>query len=211
MIRSFVTPFLNTARAIAAFGAMCLVPLVQAQDFTQMDITGMYNAWAQGQQMEMQAMQQQIIQQNMNDPNVIALYNQQVAAGLFQGDLASFAYKYAATGGMSAQGYANYNNTTNQIAEQYRGAYNDYNEGLQNYRDAYSGYTGGYATNAAEAGRGLMGQSTYQGYGNGQVLPHTWQPNSYNTYNGNSYYVDEGGRYYMADPNGSGVWYPLQR
>ncbi len=202
---------IRTFKVTAAWVSICLLPVANAQDFTQMDISGMYNNWAQGQQLEMQAAQQQIIQQNMNDPNVIALYNQQVAAGLFHGDLASFAWKYAATGGFSAQGYSNYNNTTNQIADQYRGAFNDYNQGVQNYRDAYSGYTDGYSANSQEAGRGLMGQSTYQGYGNGQVLPHTWQPNTYNTYNGNSYYVDGSGQYFMADPNGSGYWYPLQR
>lgn len=203
MIRAF--------KLAAAVVSISIASVTPAEDLTQLDITGMYNNWAQGQQMEMQAMQQQIIQQNMNDPNVIALYNQQVAAGLFSGDLAAFAYKYAATGGLSAQGYSNYNNTTNQIADQYRGAFNDYNQSVQAYRDAYSGYTGGYSANSQEAGRGLMGQSTYQGYGNGQVLPQTWQPNTYNTYNGNTYYVDQGGQYYMADPNGSGYWYPLQR
>ena len=74
---------------------------------------------------------------------MIALYNQQVAAGLFYGDLESFAYQYAATRGFSAQGYSNCNNTTNQIADQYRGAFNDYNPSVQDYRDACPGDTGG--------------------------------------------------------------------
>ena len=42
-----------------------------------------------------------------------------------------------------------------------------------------------------------------------QVLPHTWQANTYHTHQGNTYYVDVSGQYWMADPNGSGNWQPL--
>lgn len=203
---------MKTLRFLAAAASMMVAAgAASAQDFTQMDITSMYNDWAAGQNSQMQSMQNDIVTQNMNNPQVIAMYNQQVASGLFQGSLADFAYKYAATGGMSAQGYAGYNNTTNQIANQQRSAMADYNASVENYRNAYNGYTGGFSDNMTEAGNGLMGNSTYYGYGNAQVLPHTWGYNTYNTYQGNQYYVDETGSYWMADPNGSGYWHQLQR
>ena len=203
---------MKTLRLLAAAAAMMTAAgAASAQDFTGMDISGMYNQWAAGQNAQMQSGLNDMISQNMQNPQVIAMYNQQVASGLFSGSLADFAYKYAATGGMSAGGYAAYNNTTNQIANQQRGAMADYNSAVDNYRNAYNGYTGGFSDNMTEAGNGLMGNSTYYGYGDGQVLPHTWGYDTYNTYQGNNYYVDQSGTYWMADPNGSGNWYPIQR
>jgi hypothetical protein len=202
---------MNTLRLFATAAIMAAVGAASAQDFTQMDISGMNNQWAAGQNSQMQTMQNDLVSQNMNNPQVIAMYNQQVASGQFYGSLADFAYKYAATGGFSAQGYANYNNTTNQTADQQRRAMVDYNSSVDNYRDAYNGYTGGYSDNSQESGRGLMGQSTYYGNGTSQALPHTWEAGSYNNYQGNQYHVDQSGNYWMADPNGSGSWQQMQR
>lgn len=56
-----------------------------------------------------------------------------------------------------------------------------------------------------------MGNSTYSqpDLGSNFVLPHAWQANSYNTYNGQTYYVDQSGQYFLVDPNNSGNLYPV--
>jgi len=193
----------------AAASMMAAAGAASAQDFTGMDITGAYNNWAAGQNYQMQGIQNDIISQNMNNPQVIAMYNQSAASGQFNGTLEQFAYNYAATAGFTnVQGYYN---TSNDIVNKEKNAWAGYQGAVNNYRDAYGNYTGGFSNNMKEAGNGLAGNSTYYGYGNGQVLPHTWDYNTVNTYQGNQYYVDPSGAYWMADPNGSGNWYQLQR
>lgn len=195
---------------VAAAGLMVAAAgTAAAQDFTQMDITSMYNGWAANQNYQMNNGLEQIIQQNMNNPQVVALYNQMVANGQFQGDLRTFAYNYAATGAF--QNTRGYYDTSNQIVAQEKQAWAGYQGAVQNYRDAYGNYTQGYSGNIQEAGRGLTGQSTYTGAPSAQSLPHTWQANNYYQYQGNNYFVDQSGTYWMADPNGSGYWYQLQR
>lgn len=197
--------------AVVALFAAIAAPAALAQNFTNMDITGMYNQWAAGQNYQMNNQLNSIVQQNMNDPKVIALYRQMVASGQFQGDLATFAYQYAATGGFTPEGKRAYSDTSRDITNKERNAWQGYMGAVDNYRDAYNGYTGGYAANQGEAGKGLTGQSTYNGAGGQQQLPHTWQPNTTHSYQGRNYYVDQSGQYWMADPNNSGYWYPLNR
>jgi hypothetical protein len=68
----------------------------------------------------------------------------------------------------------------------------------------------GYSRNQAEAGRALMGQSTYQAASGQQLqLPHTWQPNTTRVYQGNTYHVDASGQYYVRGADG--WWYPVNR
>lgn len=68
-----------------------------------------------------------------------------------------------------------------------------------------------YFRNQQEAGRGLMGQSTYYTAPNGAQyqLPHTWQRNTTHVYQNNTYHVDQTGQYYIRGQDG--WWYPLQR
>lgn len=201
---------MKTLRLLAAAASMMAAAgAASAQDFTQMDITQMYGQWAAGQNYQMQGIQDNIVSSNMNNPQVIAMYNQYVAAGQFNGTLEQFAYNYAATGGF--QNKQGYYNTSNQIVNAEKNAWAGYQGAVTNYNNAYNGYTQGFSDNQWEAGLGLMGQSTYYGYGNGQQLPHTWQPETYQYYQGNQYFVDYTGTYWMADPNGSGYWYQLQR
>lgn len=200
---------MKTLRLLAAAASMMAAAgAASAQDFTQMDITQMYGDWAAGQNYQMQGIQDNIVSSNMNNPQVIAMYNQAVASG-FTGSLEQYAYNYAATGGF--QNVQGYYNTSNSIVNAEKNAWAGYQGAVTNYNNAYAGYTGGFSNNMNEAGNGLMGNSTYYGYGNGQVLPHTWQADSYNSYQGNQYYVDQSGTYWMADPNGSGNWYQIQR
>jgi hypothetical protein len=191
--------------------AAAATPAALAQNFANMDITGMYNQWAANQNNQMNTQLNSIVQQNMNDPQVIAMYNQAVRSGQFQGDLATFAYYYAATGAFSPEGKRNYANTSRDITNKQSQAWAGYMGAVDNYRDAYGAYTGGYARNQGEAGKGLMGQSTYNGASGQQQLPHTWQPNTSHSYQGRQYYVDQSGQYWMVDPNNSGYWYALNR
>jgi hypothetical protein len=175
------------------------------------DISAMYNQWAAGQNAQMGQMLNGVVQQNMNDPRVVAMYNQAVASGQFRGDLATFAYTYAATGGFSAEGMRAYADTSQQIARNEQQAWAGYQGAVQDYRDAYAGYTQGHSNNMQEAGRGLNGQSTYYGYGGAQVLPHTWQANTVHDWQGQRYYVDQAGQYWRVDPYNPGWMYPLNR
>lgn len=201
---------MKTLRLFAAAASMMAAAgAASAQDFTGMDISQIYGGWAAGQNYQMQSGLNDIIAQNMQNPQVIAMYNQSVASGQFSGTLEQFAYNYAATAGFTnVQGYYN---TSNDIVNKEKNAWAGYQGAVTNYNNAYGAYTGGFSNNMQEAGRGLMGQSTYYGYGNGQQLPHTWQPETYQYYQGNEYFVDQSGTYWMADPNGSGYWYELRR
>ncbi len=201
---------MKTLRSLVTAGLAALAAgTAAAQDFTQMDLSGWYNSQVQQQNAYMNNMQEQIIQQNMANPQIVAMYNQMVASGQFHGDLSTFAYNYAATGGF--QNTRGYYDTSNNIVNNERRAWNEYQGSVENYRNAYGGYTGGFSENMQEAGRGLMGQSTYYGYSGSQQLPHTWGANTTNYHQGNYYYVDESGTYWMADPNNSGQWFRLQR
>ena len=66
----------------------------------------------------------------------------------------------------------------------------------------------GYARNQQEAGLGLMGQSRYVApNGAALQLPHTWQKNSTQQYQGQTYRVDHMGQYHVLGSDG--WWYPL--
>lgn len=66
----------------------------------------------------------------------------------------------------------------------------------------------GYFRNQQEAGRGLMGQSTYLAPNGATVaLPHGWQPNTTQVYQGNTYHVDASGQYHVL--TGNGWWVPV--
>ncbi len=65
-----------------------------------------------------------------------------------------------------------------------------------------------YFANQQEAGRQLMGQSTYVApNGAPLVLPHTWQRNSVHEHQGQRYRVDAAGEYFVLGSDG--WWYPL--
>ena len=75
--------------------------------------------------------------------------------------------------------------------------------GAQNQRDSYS-------RNQQEAGRQLMGNSTFTAANGAQtVLPHTWQANTTHQHQGNTYHVDPSGQYWVQATNG--YWYPLKK
>jgi hypothetical protein len=181
-----------------------------AQDFTNMDITGMYNSWAAGQNAQMDAQTQQIIYQVLQDPRFQSMYQQYQASG-GTASPEQYAYSYAATGGFTPQGMQTYQNSEAMSAAKIQNAWNGYQNAVAGYRDAYGNYTGDFSNNQTEFGNTMMGNSAYidPATGTAQVLPHTWQADSYNAYNGQTYYVDQSGQYFWVDPNNSGWMYPL--
>jgi len=207
------------AAAAAVVGALVLASPARSQDFNAM--LAQQDAWMtqqiQAQQAQMNQMLaagqnhvNQIVQQKMQDPRVQQAYQQHLAQARQQGvrpyDFQTFAYYYAATNGFSD--VAGYNRTTQDIQGKERAAWQGVKDAEANSAAAINGWNQGYSNNQQEAGRQLMGNSTYVNgnTGQSQVLPHTWQRNTYNTYQGNNYYVDYSGQYWIADPNGSGNW-----
>ena len=124
-------------------------------------------------------------------------------------DFPTYAYYYMYTNGYSAQGIAHMNRVEsgNQAAEsqklqELRQAEAMRGQAQQQQRDRYF-------YNSGEAGRGLMGQSTYLApNGAALALPHTWQPNSMHSHQGQTYRVDASGTYHVLGTDG--WWYPLQ-
>jgi hypothetical protein len=201
---------MNTRRIIALAAFLLSPGFAAAQDFTNMDITGMYNNWAAQQNSQMNQQTQQIIGQVLQDPRFQSMYQQYLASG-GTASAEQYAYSYAATGGFTPQGMQNYQNSEAMSAAKIQNAWRDYQNAAQGYRDAYGNYTEGYSANQNEAGNTLMGNTTYvePGTGSSYVLPHTWQSDSYNTYNGQTYFVDQNGQYFRVDPNNNGSMYPI--
>ena len=200
-----------TSQRIMALVAVVMSPgFAAAQDFTNMDITGMYNNWAAQQNSQMNQQTQQVIGQVLQDPRFRSMYQQYMASG-GTASAEQYAYSYAATGGFTQQGMQNYQRSEAENAAKIQNAQRDLRNAEQGYRDAYGNYTDGYSENANEAGRTLMGNSTYvqPDSGSSYVLPHTWQADSYNMYNGQMYYVDQTGQYFAVDANNN--MYPISQ
>lgn len=198
-------------RSLFAAIALCATPAA-AQD---------YSAMINQQMAQMNAMinqgNQQIngwVQQKMQDPQVQAGYRAYVAKAQAQGlpvqDFPTWTYNYIYTNGYSAEGMAaaRQNETRNQQKEMQ--AYNALRSAEQNRAAAQGNLQNHYSANQQEAGNQLAGNSTYYAP-NGQpmVLPHTWQANTTNYYNGAYYHVDPSGAYYVYAADGN--WYPLKK
>lgn len=178
-----------------------------AQDLST-SMSDWYNGVVAQQSAQQNAAVGQIVQQNMQDPQIQALYQQHLASG-GGGSFEEFAYAYAATGGFTPQGYAAYGQTSSTIAAQQSGTMEDYWAAQDANADAMGAYSSGYIANSQEMGNVIAGNQTYYGSDGSAVLPYGWQPDSYNTYNGQSYYVDQSGQYFQVDPNNSGWMYPI--
>ena len=200
------------ARALLLVAASALPALVAAQDYGAMVQQGM--ARMDGIVNQAQQGVNQAVQQRMNDPQVRASYAQYVqqmrASGRPAMDFPTYTYNWIYTRGFSAQGMAqaraneaNIANAEMGAAQRLRQAEAERGQAQQQQRDAYF-------RNQQEAGRGLMGQSTFIApNGTQMVLPHTWQRNTTQVYQNNTYHVDQSGQYYVRGSDG--WWYPLQR
>ncbi len=188
----------------------CLSLPAQAQDYGAMvrQQMALMNAnIARGQQQL-----DQMVQQRMQDPAVQQAWQQYLyqTGGRPAMNYARFTYNYIYTNGFSAAGIAHARSTEagNQAREQ--AAWQGLRQAEQASAQALQGWRNGYHANQQEAGRQLMGQSTYLAP-NGQplVLPHTWPRNSTQQYQGQTYHVDASGQYHVWAANGG--WYPLAR
>lgn len=186
--------------------------LARAQNYEamiQQQMQQMNTMIARGQQQA-----NQIVQQRMQDPAVQASYQQYLqqmaAAGRQPMNYQTYAYYHVYTNGFSAQGMAHMRNTESGIQQREQASWQGYQQAQQQRGQAQQAWQNGYYNNQQEAGRQLMGNSTYYGpNGTPQQLPHTWQRNATYQYQGRMYHVDASGQYYQQAPNG--WWYPLSR
>lgn len=179
------------------------------------NLSAMINQEMSSMNAKLAANQQRIngmIQRDTQDPRVRAGYAQYVArarqAGVQPTSLFNYAYGYAATQGYSARGTAifraNEANNNAKIAS----AASDLRAAQAARGQAQLGMQAAFNNNQREVGNLLRGTSTYVGpAGQPQVLPHTWQSNSYQNYQGREYYVDFSGQYHQL--GNDGYWYPL--
>lgn len=203
---------ITTAKAALATGLLALLGAASAQyaDFTGMDITAMYNQYIVQQQANENSYVQGIVQQNMQNPQIQAMYQQHLASG-GGGSFEEFAYAYAATGGFTPQGMAYWGQVQQGINTQQRDAMAGYRAAQANSAAAINAWNSNYYQNSQEMGNVIVGNATYYGPQGSTVLPYTWQPNTYNSYNGQTYYVNYSGQYYWIDPNNSGWMYPINQ
>lgn len=198
--------------AAAAVVVSALPHAAQAQDYGAM----LQRELAKSQQLT-QTMQQGLngmLQQAMQNPQIQAGYQQYLAQMQQRGgqpmDFQTYAYYYMYTNGFSNSGIAHMNNVENGNRQAEMNAWRGVQQAEANRGQAMQQQRDSYFRNQQEAGRGLMGQSAYYGQGGYQnQLPHTWQNNTYQTYQGTRYYVDQSGQYYRIDANGYA--YPISR
>lgn len=154
---------------------------------------------------------QGVVQQRMQDPAVQAAWQQYVArnGGRPQMDYPTFTYYYVYTNGFSAQGMAHMRSTEAGIQQREAAAWQGVRQAEAGRAAAMQGQRDAWFANQQEAGRGLMGQGTWQAADGWRTqLPQTWAANTTHQYQGQTYHVDAGGRYHVLASNG--WWYPLQ-
>lgn len=207
-------------RSRSAFGAALAVALAasaaaggaRAQNYDLMirqQMDQMNRMIAQGQQQV-----QQVVAQRMQDPQVRASYQQYLsrvrASGQPAMDFPTYTYNYVYTRGFSPDGIDHARANEARIAQREQAAVQGWRDAQAGRAQAQQGQRDAYFANQQEAGRGLLGQSTYTASGGWQTqLPHTWQPNTRHVFQGNTYHVDHSGQYYVRGIDG--WWYPLRR
>ena len=154
-----------------------------------------------------------IVRQRMADPQVQAGYRQYLAQMRASGrpamDYPTYAYHWIYTAGFSAQGIAHARANEAGIARAEQAKVQELRQAERQRGQAQQQQRDGYFANQQEAGRGLMGQSTWIApNGAALALPHTWQPNTQHSHQGQTYRVDASGQYHVLGTDG--WWYPLQ-
>lgn len=198
---------LPLAAALALFAALPAA----AQDYgamIQQQMAAMNANIARGQQMV-----NGMVRQRMADPQVQAGYQQYLAqmraAGRPPMDYPTYTYNWIYTAGFSAQGIAHARANEAGIARAEQGKVQELRAAEAQRGQAQQMQRDRYSANQQEAGRGLMGQSTYLApNGAALALPHTWQANTQHSYQGQTYRVDASGNYHVLGSDG--WWYPLQ-
>lgn len=196
------------ATAMAALAAALFAVPAEAQNWDaliQQQMQAMNANIARGNQAVAQA-----VQQRMHDPQVQAAWRQYVArsGGRPAMDYPTFTYNCIYTNGFSAQGIAHARSIESGNQARERAAWQGVQQAQAERAQAQQAQRDGHARNQQEAGRQLMGQSTYVApNGAPLVLPHTWQRNSEHVLQGQRYRVDASGQYFALGADG--WWYPL--
>ena len=160
---------------------------------------------------QMKQLENKIVQANLNNPQVKAMYQKHRAQG---GTLSpqEFAYQYAATGGFTPQGKLAYFNNNNANTQRIQQTWQGLQTAQQNSAQALANWQAGFANIQKERGNLLQGNSSYYHPGTGQtyVLPHNVAGGTitYNPATGQHYRVDNLGNYSVYY---NGVWQPLNK
>jgi hypothetical protein len=181
----------------------------QAQDFAAM--IELEKQKMNAMNVQMQQMQNSIVSQNMQNPQVQQMYQQYRAQGGME-SMEQFAYRYAATGGMTPEGTAFYYNNERAIQANDAAAVAAYrNNQMQNQAALTQQRQNSADWQARANGNILAGRSDYVDPSTGTVynLQNT-QPNTvnYNYGSGQQLYQDPAGNYYRGDQNGN--WYEME-
>ena len=199
--------------AAGAFVASAILPMsASAQDYGAM----LRQSQMRSAQLTMQINQAraQAVNRKAQDPQVRAQYAQYVAnmraRGMPAMSFFQYAEEYMFTRGFSREGMAYARNVNAGIQARERASVMAYRDAQAARGQAMQANRDAYFRNQQEAGRGLMGQSTYYGpNGYKTQLPHTWQNNTQHNYQGQTYRVTESGQYQVLGPNG--WWQPINR
>jgi hypothetical protein len=200
------------AMAVAAAAAALSAAPARAQDYgamVQQSMARMNNIVAQAEQQG-----RHIVQQRMQDPQVQHAYRQYLgqmqASGRQAMDFPTYTYQWVYTRGFSADGMRHAQANEAGMRAREHAAWQGLQQAQMQRGQAMQAQRDSYFANQQEAGRGLMGQSTYTAANGAQMqLPHTWQANTTHQYQGNTYGVDASGQYHVLGANG--WWYPVQR
>lgn len=212
MHRTFRTLFRPAARlaslaALTGFLALAALPAA-AQNYDLLIRQALARQNAAVSQAQNQV--QRIVMQRMQDPALQAAYQRYVqqSGGRPAMDFPTYTYYHVYTNGFSSQGMAHMRANEGAIQQREAAAWQGVRQAEAQRAQAQQQYRDGYHAQQQEAGRRLMGQSTYVlPNGQGLQLPHTWQPNSTHRHQGQTYHVDAGGRYHVLASNGG--WHPL--
>lgn len=199
----------RTTAMIALLVALAAGGAAQAQDYNAMIQQSMARMNAIVGQAEQRV--HHVVQQRMHDPAVQAAWQQYVArsGGRPAMNYPTFTYNYVYTNGFSAQGMAHMRANEAGIQQREAAAWQGLRQAEAARGAAQQGQRDAYSANQQEAGRQLMGQSTYQApNGHRLQLPHTWQPNTTVQHQGQTYHVDASGQYHVLASDG--WWYPLR-
>lgn len=195
--------------AIAALAASVASGAAQAQDFQAMiaQSMGRMDAIVGAAQQRVQG----AVQQRMHDPAVQQAWRQYLAqtGGRPAMDYPTFTYQYIYTNGFSAAGIAHAQANEGQIRQQESAAVQGLRQAQAHRAAAMQAQRDQHFAQQQEAGLGLMGQSHYRAPNGASLqLPHTWQRNTVQRWQGYTVRVDHAGQYHVLAANGA--WYPLQ-
>jgi predicted secreted protein len=204
-----ITVFLMAAATAAA--AMVATP-AQAQDLDALmrqSVARMNHIVA-----EAQRTSDAMVRQRMQDPKVQSAYRSYLArmraSGLPAQDFPSYTADYIYTRGFSADGIRHAQAANAGMQAREHTAWQGVQQAQARRGAAQQAQRDGYSAHQQEAGRALLGQSTYTAPNGAPLqLPHTWQANTTHRFQGNTYGVDASGQYHVLGADG--WWRPVQR